>query len=199
MNTYLFLSDPSNVSFVVNGNGIPTINPSIDIANSANWQMDTIRVQPRKRRETNDTYWLEGTYGDEEMNLKLGFVENTFERLRNQYSTSVGVTQGASLNQFGYTGPTALQNLDITPYATVVPVNFGEFFSADPGYTRWTVANLGAFNELFDPATLDAAANLDYQNSGTFEETSTAAYLEFNKKLELGGHGLRFNTGLRWV
>jgi TonB-dependent receptor len=80
-----------------------------------------------------------------------------------------------------------------------VPVNFGEFFSADPGYKRWTVANLGAFNALFDPATLDAAANLDYQNSGTFEETSTSAYLEFNKKLEIGGHGLRFNTGLRWV
>lgn len=199
MNTYLFLSDPSNVSIEVTGNNIPTINPSFDIADSDNWQFDTIRVQPRKRRETNDTYWLEGTYGDEEMNLKLGAVQNKFERLRNQYSTSVGVTQGASLNQFGYTGPNALNTFDITPYASVVPVNFGEYFGADPGYTRWTVADLGAFNELFDPATLDAAANLDYQNSGTFNETSTAAYLEFNKKLELGGHGLRFNAGLRWV
>ena len=199
MNTYLFLSAPSNVSFEVNGNGIPTINPSIDISNSANWQFDTVRVQPRKRRETNDTYWLEGTYGDEEQSVKFGIVENTFERLRHQYSTSVGVTQGASLNQFGYTGPATLNTFNIGPYASVVPVNFGEFFDADPGYTRWTVANLGAFNQLFNPATIDAAANLDYQNSGTFEETSTAAYLEFSRKSELAGHGLRFNTGLRWV
>ena len=199
MNTYLFLSDPSNVTFEVNGNGIPAINSSIDIADSANWQFDTVRVQPRKRRETNDTFWLEGTYGDEDMNIKLGAVRNAFERLRNQYSTSVGVTQGAALNEFGYTGPDALNNFDIGQYARVVPVNFGEFFDADPGYTRWTVANLGAFNQLFSPSALDAAANLDYQNSGTFEETSTSAYIELNKKLELGGHGLRFNTGLRYV
>ncbi len=109
------------------------------------------------------------------MNIKLGAVQNKFERLRNQYSTSVGVTQGASLNQFGYTGPSTLNTFDITPYASVVPVNFGEFFDADPGYTRWAVADLGAFNQLFDPATLDAAASLDYQNSGTFDEKSTAA------------------------
>jgi TonB-dependent receptor len=199
MNTYLFLSDPSSVSLEVNGNGIPTINPGFDIADSANWQFDTVRVQPRKRRETNDTFLLEGTYGDEAMNIKLGAVRNTFERLRNQYSTSVGVSQGASLNQFGYSGPGALNLFDITSYARVVPVDFGEFFDADPGYRRWAVADLGAFNQLFDPATLDAAANLDYQNSGTFEETSTSAYIELNKQLELGGHGLRFNTGLRWV
>lgn len=199
MNTYLFLSDPSNVSLAINGNNIPTINPSFDIADAANWQFDTIRIQPRKRRETNDTYWLEGVYGDEDLNVKFGALQNTFERLRNTYSTSVGVTQGASLNQFGYTGPTALNLFDISNYASVVPVHFGEFFGADPGYTRWTVANLGAFNQLFDPATMDAAANLDYQNSGTFEETATSAYVELNKKLDLGGHALRFNTGVRWV
>ena len=199
MNTYLFLSDPTDVAFAVNGNNIPTITPTMDLANSANWQMDTIRVQPRKRRETNDTYWLEGTYGDEEANVKIGAVRNSFERLRNQYSTSVGVTQGASLNQFGYTGPANLNTLDITNLARVVPVKFGEFFDADPGYRQWTVADLGAFNQMFNPATVDAAANLDYQNSGTFEETSTSAYVELNKKTEIGGHGLRFNTGVRWV
>lgn len=199
MNTYLFLSQPSNVTFQVNGNGIPTINPGIDIASSSNWQFDTVRVQPRKRRETNDTYWLEGTFGDEEQNVKFGVVENTFERLRHQYGTTVGVTQGSSMNQFGYTGPTTLNTFNISSFARVVPVDFGEFFDADPGYRRWTVADLGAFNAVLNPGQLDAAANLDYQNSGTFEEKSTAAYLELNKKLELGGHGLRFNTGLRWV
>jgi len=199
MNTYLFLSDPGNVSLTVDGNNIPTITPAMDIANAANWQFDTVRIQPRKRRETNDTFWLETTYGDEEMNVKLGAVRNTFERLRNQYSTSVGVTQGAALTPFGYGGPANISQFDIGPYAQVVPVNFGEFFNSDPGYRRWTVADLGAFNQLFKPSTMDAAANLDYQNSGTFEETSTAAYVELNKKLELGGHGLRFNTGLRWV
>ncbi|MEJ0086841.1 MAG: TonB-dependent receptor [Pseudomonadota bacterium] len=199
MNTYLFLSDPGTVNLEINGDNIPTINPVLDIADVANWQMDTVRVQPRKRRETNDTFWLEGTYGDEEMNVKFGAVRNTFERLRNQYSTSVGVTQGAALTPFGYTGPAAMNTWDITPFASVVPVNFGEFFDADPGYRRWTVADLGAFNEMLSPAELDAAANLDYQNSGTFKETSTSAYVELNKKLELGGHGLRFNTGVRWV
>lgn len=199
MNTYLFLSDPSNVSIAVNGNNIPTINSDMDLANSANWQMDTVRIQPRKRRETNDTFVLEGTYGDDETNVKLGGVTNTFERFRNQYSTSIGVTQGAALASFGYNGPGALNTLDISSLSRVVPVKFGEFFDSDPGYRQWTVANLNAFNDMLSPADLDAAANLDYQNSGTFKEKSTSAYIELNKKTEIGSHGVRFNTGLRWV
>jgi iron complex outermembrane receptor protein len=199
MNSYILLSQPSNVSLAVDGNNIVTITPGTDISNVANWQFDTVRIQPRKRRETNDTYWLESQYGDEEMNVKLGAVRNTFERLRYTYSTSVGVTQGAAMTQFGYTGPTTLNTFGLSSFARVVPVNYGEYFDADPGYRRWVVADLGAFNDMLDPATLDAAANLDYQNSGSFTETSTAAYVELNKKTELGGHGVRFNTGIRWV
>jgi hypothetical protein len=50
---------PGNVSLDINGNGIPTINSSLDLANNANWQFDTVRVQPRTRDETNDTAVLD--------------------------------------------------------------------------------------------------------------------------------------------
>jgi iron complex outermembrane receptor protein len=198
MNTYLLLSDPSNVSIEVN-DSIPIINSNIDIANPANWQFDTVRVQPRTRREENQTGVLDVTFGDEETNVKLGAVFNEFERLRNTYSTSVGVSQGASMNQFGYNGPNALNTFDITNYSTVVPVNYGEYFDSDPGYRRWAVADLAAFNSLLDPATLDAAANLDYQNSGTFKEKNTSYYAEFNKISEVFGRRLSVNAGMRWV
>jgi TonB-dependent receptor len=198
MNTYLLLSDPSNVSLEVDGS-IPVINSSIDIANPANWQFDTVRVQPRTRREENQTALLDVTFGDAETNVKVGAVFNEFSRLRNAYSTSVGVTQGASMNQFGYNGPNALNLFDISNYSTVVPVNYGEYFDSDPGYRRWAVADLGAFNALLDPATLDAAANLDYQNSGTFEEKNTSYYAEFNKISEVFGRRLSVNAGMRWV
>jgi TonB-dependent receptor len=198
MNTYLLLSDPSDVSLAVNGS-IPVINSSIDISNPANWQFDTVRVQPRTRREENQTAMLDVTFGDEETNVKVGAVFNNFERLRNAYSTSVGVTQGSSMNQFGYNGPTTLNTFDITNYSTVVPVNYGEYFDTDPGYRRWAVADLGAFNSLLNPATLDAAANLDYQNSGTFEEKNTSYYAEFNKISEVFGRRFSLNAGMRWV
>jgi TonB-dependent receptor len=199
MNTYLLLSDPSNVSIAINGNDIPTITPGFDIADSANWQFDTVRVQPRTRREENQTGVLDVTFGDEETNVKVGAVFNEFSRLRNTYSTSVGVTQGSSMNQFGYNGPNALNTFDITNYSTVVPVNYGEYFDADPGYRRWAVTDLGAFNALMSPDTLDAAANLDYQNSGTFEEKNTSYYAEFNKISEVFGRRLSVNAGMRWV
>jgi iron complex outermembrane receptor protein len=199
MNTYLLLSDPSNVSIAVNGNDIPTITPGFDIANPANWQFDTVRVQPRTRREENQTGVLDVTFGDEETNVKVGAVFNEFSRLRNTYSTSVGVTQGSSMNQFGYNGPNALNTFDITNYSTVVPVNYGEYFDADPGYRRWAVTDLGAFNALLNPATLDAAANLDYQNSGTFDEKNTSYYAEFTKISEVFGRRMSVNAGIRWV
>jgi TonB-dependent receptor len=187
------------VDLEINGNGIPTINPALDIADSANWQFDTVRVQPRTRDEKNDTAVLDFTWGDNEENLKAGAVFNKFYRKRYQYSTSVGVTQGSSMNQFGYTGPNNLSLFDINGFATVVPVNYGEYFDADPGYRRWAVADLGAFNAMMDPATLDAAANLDYQNSGTFEEQNTSWYLEFNKISEVFSRRFSINAGIRWV
>jgi TonB-dependent receptor len=199
MTTYLLLSDPGSVNLAINGNEIPTINPTLDLASSANWQFDTVRVQPRTREEKNDTAMLDLTWGDSELNLKAGAVFNKFYRKRYQYSTSVGVTQGSSMNQFGYTGPNALNLFDITNFSTVVPVNYGEYFDADPGYRRWAVADLGAFNEMMDPATLDAAANLDYQNSGSFEEQNTSLYIEFNKVSEVFGRRFSINAGFRSV
>ena len=199
MNSFILLSDPSNVGIEIQGNGIPTITPGFDIADSANWQLDTIRVQPRTRREENQTGVLDVTFGDEETNVKVGAVFNEFSRLRNTYSTSVGVTQGSSMNQFGYNGPTTLNTFDITNYSRVVPVNYGEHFDADPGYRRWAVSDLRAFTSLLDPATIDAAANLDYQNSGSFEEKNTSYYAEFNKISEVFGRRFTFNAGMRWV
>jgi TonB-dependent receptor len=199
MTTYLLLSQPGNVSLAVNGDNIPTINPGIDLTSTANWQFDTVRVQPRVRTEKNDTGMLDVTFGDSEENLKAGAVFNKFFRQRYTYSTSVGVAQGSSMTQFGYTGSNALNTFNITHFTTIVPVNYGEFFSGDPGYRRFAVADLDAFSEMMDPAVLDAAANLDYQNSGSFEEKNLAYYLEFNKTSEVLGRRFSFNAGLRYV
>ena len=50
-----------------------------------------------------------------------------------------------------------------------------------------------------DPDVLDANANLDFQNSGSFEEKNFSYYIEGNLTLDLGGHDLRINAGARHI
>jgi TonB-dependent receptor len=50
-----------------------------------------------------------------------------------------------------------------------------------------------------DPGALDAAANLDFQNSGSFEEDNLSGYVEANAAFDLWGRTLRVNAGLRYV
>ncbi|MFL6577316.1 MAG: TonB-dependent receptor [Povalibacter sp.] len=201
MNTYLFLSSPGTVDITSNGGaGIPTIVPANDLTNVGFWKFDTVRVQPRTREEKNDNAALNLTWGDTDRNLKVGALYNKFYRERLTYSSSVGVTQGAALTPFGYTGPNDLRGFDITNFAQVVPVsNFGKSFNDNPGYNRWIVSDLDAFSAMMDPATLDANANLDFQNSGSFEEKNFSYYLEGNIRFDLGGHDLRINAGARHI
>jgi iron complex outermembrane recepter protein len=199
MNSYIFLSQPGRVDLAVNGAGPVVITPQIDLANVGNWQLDTLRIQPRTREEENDNLALDVTWGDEERNLKVGALLNKFERVRLAYSSSVGVAQGASLTRFGYNGPNQLNLFNIANYSEVVPVNYGENFDDRPGYTRWIVTDLDAMSNLMDPDVLDANANLDYQNSGSFNEDNKSAYIEANAAFDVWGRQLRVNAGLRYT
>ena len=198
MTTYLFLSKPGSVDIDVNG-GIPIITPQLDLANVANWQFDTVRVQPRTREEDNDNLTFDLTFGDEERNIRVGALYNNLFRERLAYSSSVGVTQGAALTPFGYTGGANLNEFDITNFAEVVPVNYGEHFDDPSGYNRWIVTDLDAISGMLNPGALDAAANLDFQNSGSFEEDNLSAYVEANAAFDLWGRTLRVNAGVRYV
>mgnify|MGYP003693560155 CR=1 FL=1 len=56
MTTYLLPVGSGQRDLEINGNGIPTINAGSAISRTAaNWQFDTVRVQPRTRDEKNDT------------------------------------------------------------------------------------------------------------------------------------------------
>lgn len=199
MTTYLFLSRPGTVDIDVNG-GIPRITPQLDLADVGNWQFDTVRVQPRTREEDNENLSLDLKFGDDDRNIRVGAFGNKYYRERLAYSSSVGVTQGAALQPFGYNGPANLNQFNIANYAEVVPVkNFGKDLGAPVGYNRWIVSDLGAFGSLMDPNALDAAANLDFQNSGSFEEDNLSAYVEANGTFELWDRTLRVNAGVRYA
>ncbi|HEY5809531.1 MAG TPA: TonB-dependent receptor, partial [Povalibacter sp.] len=79
------------------------------------------------------------------------------------------------------------------------PVTFGENFKDNPGYRRWTVSDLDAWDDMMDPGALDAAANLDFQNSGSFEEKNWSAYVEGNFTFDLWSRTMRVNAGARYV
>jgi iron complex outermembrane recepter protein len=198
MNSYIFLSQPGRVDIAVNG-GIPVITPQLDLADVRNWQLDTLRIQPRTREEENENLALDVTFGDEERNIKVGALLNTYSRERLAYSSSVGVAQGAALRPFGYNGPSDLNLFDITSYSEVVPVNYGEHFDGPSGYNRWIVTDLDAVSRLMSPSVLDANANLDFQNSGSFEEDNQSAYVEANASFDVWGRALRVNAGLRYA
>lgn len=198
MTTYLFLSQPGQVDIDVNG-GIPVITPQLDLADVSNWQFDTVRVQPRTREDENENVSFDLTWGDDDRNIRVGALGNKYYRERLAYSSSVGVTQGTALTPFGYTGGANLNQFDISGFARVVPVNYGEHFDDPAGYNRWIVSDLDAFNGMLNPGALDAAANLDFQNSGSFEEKNLSAYVEANAAFDLGDHTLRVNAGLRYV
>ncbi|WP_116813531.1 TonB-dependent receptor [Steroidobacter cummioxidans] len=199
MTTYLFLSRPGTVDIDVPGDGIPVIRPQLDLTNVANWQFDTVRVQPRTREEENENLALDLKFGDDERNIRVGALANKFYRDRLVYSSSVGVTQGAALTPYGYTGGANLSQFGIANFARVVPVNYGEHFDRSAGYSRWIVSDLDAFSRMLNPNALDAAANLDFQNSGSFEEQNLSAYVEANTALDLWGRTLRVNAGVRHV
>lgn len=198
MTTYLLLSEPGAVDIDVGG-GIPKITPALDLSDSGNWRFNTVRVQPRTREEQNDNAVVNFKFGSDDNNLQVGALYNRFYRERLTYSSSVGVTQGTALQPFGYTGGANLNEFDITNFSRVVPVNYGQNFKDDPGYRRWTVADLDAFNAMMDPSALDAAANLDYQNSGSFEEKNYAGYVEGNFTFDLWSRTMRVNAGARYV
>nr|WP_298723462.1 TonB-dependent receptor [uncultured Steroidobacter sp.] len=199
MTTYLFLSRPGTVDIDVPGNGIPVIAPQLDLTDVGNWQFDTVRVQPRTREEENENLALDLKFGDDERNIRVGALANKFFRERLTYSSSVGVTQGTALTPFGYTGGANLNQFNIASFARVVPVNYGEHFDRPAGYSRWIVSDLDAFSRMLNPNALDAAANLDFQNSGSFEEQNLSAYIEANTALDLWGRTLRVNAGVRYV
>lgn len=199
MTTYLFLSQPGRVDINVNGS-IPRITPQLNLADVSNWQFDTVRVQPRTREDENENLALNFTFGDRERNVRVGALKNTYSRERLTYSSSVGVTQGTALTPFGYTGGANLNQFDIRNFAEVVPVkNYGKDLDDPVGYNRWIVSDLDAFSALMNPNALDAAANLDFQNSGSFEEDNLSAYVEANGSVDLWGRELRINAGLRYT
>jgi iron complex outermembrane recepter protein len=199
MTTYLFLSRPGTVDIDVNG-GIPRITPQLDLADVGNWQFDTVRVQPRTREEENENLSLDLKLGDDERNIRVGALANKYYRERLAYSSSVGVAQGTALQPFGYTGGANLNEFAIGNYARVVPVkNYGRDLDEPIGYNRWIVSDLDAFSSLMSPNALDAAANLDFQNSGSFEEDNLSAYVEANGAFELWGRTLRVNAGVRYA
>ncbi|MBM0106965.1 TonB-dependent receptor [Steroidobacter sp. S1-65] len=198
MTTYLFLSEPGQVDLQVR-DGIPVITPHLDLANSSNWRFNTVRVQPRTREEENENLALDLTLGDDERNIRIGALANKYFRERLTYSSSVGFDQGTALTPFGYTGGAALRDFDITDFSEVVPVNYGEHFDDPAGYNRWIVSDLRAFSRMMDPGVLDANANLDFQNSGSFEEDNLSAYIEANAAFQVWDRTLRVNAGLRYV
>lgn len=198
MTTYLYLSEPGQVDINVRG-GIPVITPQLDLADVGNWRFNTVRVQPRTREEENENLAFDLTFGDDERNIRVGALANNYLRERLTYSSSVGVDQGTALTPFGYTGGANLNDFDIGNMSQVVPVNYGEHFDDPAGYNRWIVSDLRAFSGLMNPGVLDANANLDFQNSGSFEEDNLSAYVEANAAFEVWGRSLRVNAGLRYV
>lgn len=199
MTTYLLLSEPGDVSLVI-ADRIPQVWPSVDLADTNNWKLNTMRVQPRTREETNENFALDLTWGDERRNLRFGVLANQFYRERLTYSSSIGTTQGSFLTPFGYTGENDLSTFDLTNFATPVPVDYhGKNIQDNLGYNSWAVTDLKAFGKMISYDALDAAANLDYQNSGSFEEKNLSAYIEANVAVDVFARELRINTGLRYV
>lgn len=199
MTTYLLLSDPGTVTLDVD-NRIPKVQPALNLADINNWNFNAVRVQPRAREETNDNIALDLTWGDDDRNLRAGILQNTFYRERLTYSTSVGTSQGNFLTPFGYNGANDLSTFNLSGFATPVPVSyFGKNIKDHMGYESWGVADLQAFGKLMSYSELDAAANLDFQNSGSFEETNLSAYIETNLTFDVFARELRLNAGLRYV
>ena len=200
--TYLFLTGNSNIDLTIGGDGMPTVTSSIDPANAANWQFNNVRVQPRTRDEENETAMLDLTMGDDDRNIKVGVMYNTFYRDRNQQSASIGAgnaAQGAQLVPYGYTGPALIEQLNLDGLVRPVPVDFGKDFNFNPGYRSWITSDLRAWEDFLDADAMDRDANLDRGGSGFFEEENTAAYFEFNSRSEVLGKNLRLNAGLRVV
>lgn len=170
-------------------NAIPIVTPSFDITKPAGFTLASIRNQPSYRLTDDISGRLSARYGSDEVNLTIGVAYDREKRQRQYIQYNFAPT---------FFQPT-FQQSELPSLTTVSPSRY--FFNVDDklGYRRFLVGDMPALDKRFNFAAMQAAALASDPGATITREANLAGFIEGNAVVQLGGHDLRVNTGVRGV
>ncbi len=182
-------SNPNNGNF-------PTITPSesLDDPATAAQSINSFRVQNVKRVTEDKGAHFDVTFGDKEVNLKMGFAYDDTYREITAYDNSAAAQAYAlahipasELASLYAAGPSGLLS------ASGVAPGFGSFIQ--PNYALLEkAANTAYFNQTAPFATTSATST----PSGTIDEATDGAYIELNGVSDFMTRKIHYNGGVRY-
>lgn len=182
-------------------NPIPEVISSAadNIVTPAGYVFDSVRVGPLKREEINTAFHINGTWGEEDSNLRFGVASQTFERDQDGSRRSTGPGDAAfapSLVDSANANPA-----DLTNIASALPFNdyLDSLDATDDVFTDHLIISPAAMASLFNLNSLEALAPRRDGATNNAEETILSAYVEVNHATEFLERDLRLNVGARIV
>lgn len=192
--SFLASVDDTEVTIVTPSGSHPIteVYTNVDITNPDNFVLNTLRANFIYRDEKDTAFHVDGTWGDDDSNLRFGVAFDSYER-DNDYFRNTSNTPANNI-----TGDVP----ELSQIASTLP--FNDYLSVlNP--TDGAISN----HLIINPD--DAAAYFDYdqiekefsavREAGTYfaKETTTAGYVEVNHTSDFLNREFRFNAGTRLI
>ncbi len=207
--TWAFQTTPQSgvdVYYRNEGGDYPSITTNLDLndPNNGSWQWYRQNVQLVRRKTETQGAHLDGTFGDEFLNVKLGAAYDRAKRNVRAYDNSAAYQQSVcGTSCAGVTG--TIPTGQIPQYLQPFPVrDFGHLASGDIGYNAFVVPNFGAIIDATDyisyrDAAPETRGAVTGGATGDVDEKVWGAYFEINGRMELFGRELNANAGMRYA
>jgi TonB-dependent receptor len=207
--TFAFQTPPnSGVTVFYDNNGKaeqPLITTNIDLNNpNYGWQWYRQNIALVRRKTETKGAHVDGTFGDDFFNVKIGAAYDRAQRTIRAYDNSPAYQLSVcGVNCTGATG--SVPTSAIPQYLRQFPVsNFGHLASGGVGYTGFIVPDFDALKQATNYASFrDSAPEVRGAvtggATGDMDEKVWGAYFELNGVTTIADRELRINAGMRYA
>lgn len=188
------------------GGDYPSITTNLDLndPNNGSWQWYRQNVSLVRRKTETKGAHFDVTYGDQDLNVKVGAAYDRATRSIRAYDNSPAYQ--LTVCGVGCTGATgSIPNSQVAQYLKAFPVsNFGHLASGDVGYTAFVVPDFDAIKAATNYASYrDSAPEtrgaVTGGATGDMDEKVWGAYFEINGVTRIAGRDLHVNAGMRYA
>ncbi|PJG45971.1 TonB-dependent receptor [Sphingobium sp. LB126] len=207
--TWAFQTTPNSgvdVYYDNTGGDYPSITTNLDLndPNNGSWQWYRQNVQLVRRKTETKGAHFDVTYGDDNLNVKVGAAYDQATRSIRAYDNSTAYQ--LSVCGTGCTGATgSIPNSQIAQYLRAFPVgNFGHLASGNIGYTSFVVPDFDAIKsatnyESYRDSAPETRGAVTGGATGDMDEKVWGAYFEINGVTQIAGRDLHVNAGMRYA
>ncbi len=207
--TFAFQTPPnSGVTVFYDNSGKadqPLITTNVDLNNpNYGWQWYRQNIALVRRKTDTKGAHVDGTFGDDMFNVKIGGAYDRAQRTIRAYDNSTAYQLSVcGVNCAGTTG--TVPTSQISRYLVPFPVsNFGHLASGSVGYNAFVVPNFDALMQATNYASFrDSAPEtrgaVTGGSTGDVDEKVWGAYFELNGVTTIADRDLRINAGMRYA